>query len=67
MYIALMIAFYQISWDAIDRYIYITNAIIVVLLLNTTRRDSLATHKKLDDLVPEEDQGLESKNKEDLE
>ena len=49
------------GWDAMDRYIYITNGILVVLLLNAGRRDSLATHSKLDDLVPEQDKGIEKK------
>ena len=67
MYIALMVPFFFHSWDALDRYIYVTNAIIVVLLVNTTRRDSLATHRKLDDLVPDEDKELEKKPEEELE
>ena len=52
------------DWDGIDRYIYISNAIIVVLLLNAGKRDSVAAQSKLDDLVPPEDKELEKRIKE---
>ena len=38
------------GWDGLDRWIYVTGAAILVLLIGSGRRDSKAMHTKLDDI-----------------
>lgn len=49
-----------------DRFTYLTNGILVIMLLNNARRDSKATHKKLDAADPDNHEGIESKPEEDI-
>lgn len=54
------------DWDGVDRFTYLTNGILVIMLLNNARRDSKATHKKLDAADPDNHEGIESKPEEDI-
>ena len=47
------------GWDGLDRFTYLTNGLLVILLLNVNRRDSRATHIKLDSIDDEPHEGLE--------
>lgn len=51
LYGASCIATYVLGgWDAIDRWVYMSGAALVVLLIGSGRRDSKAMHTKLDDI-----------------
>lgn len=43
------------GWDGVDRWVYMTGAAIVILLIGSGRRDAKATHAKLDALTPGND------------
>lgn len=43
------------GWDGIDRWVYITGVLLVVLLIGNARRSDKATHIKLDEIDPRED------------
>lgn len=60
VYMFLTVASYLLwAWDGVDRFTYLINGILVILLLNAGRRDSKATHKKLDSVDPACHEGLE--------
>lgn len=44
-----------VGWDTIDRWIYMTNALLMVLLIGNARRSDKAMHIKLDEIDPRED------------
>ena len=43
------------GWDGLDRITYLTGALILVLLIGSGRRDSKATHAKLDCITDRDD------------
>lgn len=43
------------GWDGIDRAIYVTGGMILVLLIGCGRRDAKAIHAKLDRITPGHD------------
>lgn len=46
----MLLAFY--NWEVVDRWVYISNALLVVLLIGNSRRSDKAMHKKLDEVDP---------------
>lgn len=42
------------GWDGLDRAIYISGAIVIILLIGCGRRDNKAIHAKLDVLTPDD-------------
>lgn len=56
------------SWDGADRYVTMTGAVILVLLVGGGRRDSKATHAKLDDIDDRDDMTrIEESSEEEIE
>lgn len=56
------------GWDGIDRFVYLTGAIIIVLLIGAGRRDSKAAQAKLDALTPDDTLNrLEERQERDIE
>ncbi len=56
LYVAACVAVYIAgSWDGVDRWTFITGTFILVLLIGSGRRDSKATHAKLDDIDDRDD------------
>jgi low affinity Fe/Cu permease len=43
------------DWDGIDRFIYTSGVLLVVLLVGGARRSNLAMHAKLDDIDDRDD------------
>jgi len=39
------------GWDGVDRWVYLSGAAVLILLIGSGRRDSKATHAKLDDVT----------------
>lgn len=68
-YGAICIACYAWSgWDALDRWVYMSGAGVVILLIGAGRRDSKATHAKLDALTPGHDLNrLEERREDEIE
>lgn len=52
LYVAGCVVFWLISWDAVDRWIYTSGVLLVVLLIGNARRSDKAMHIKLDDIDP---------------
>ncbi|MPR36614.1 hypothetical protein [Salmonirosea aquatica] len=66
-YLALSwITYHAWGWDGIDRFTYMANGVLVIMLLNNARRDSKATHKKLDAADPQHHEGLEARTEEEI-
>lgn len=56
------------GWDPLDRWIYISNAVLVVLLIGNARRSDKAMHRKLDNVDPREDHNrLEEQDEQEIE
>ncbi len=56
LYVAACIASYAAgAWDGLDRWTFTTGTLILVLLIGGGRRDSKATHAKLDDIDDRDD------------
>lgn len=52
LYIAVCIGCYILwGWDGLDRWVYMSGAATVILLIGAGRRDSKAAHAKLDSLT----------------
>lgn len=47
--------YYLWGWDGVDRYVYMSGGLLVILLVGAGRRDSKATHAKLDDIDERDD------------
>lgn len=45
------VAYVLAGWDGLDRFVYMTGALIVILLIGSGRRDSKAAQAKLDTLT----------------
>lgn len=43
------------GWDGLDRFIFLSGALVLVMLVGSGRRDSKAVHAKLDRATPGED------------
>lgn len=43
------------GWDGVDRAVYVSGGLILVLLIGSGRRDSKAVHAKLDDIDERDD------------
>lgn len=51
-YALLCVVAYQLwGWDGLDRWVYMSGAATVILLIGSGRRDSKATHVKLDSMT----------------
>jgi low affinity Fe/Cu permease len=48
------VAYWLWGWDGIDRYIYVSGALILILVLGSGRRDTKAIHARLDKLTPDD-------------
>ncbi len=56
LYVAACLASYVLgAWDGVDRWTFLTGTLILVLLIGSGRRDSKATHIKLDDIDERDD------------
>jgi len=52
-YVLSLFATYRLwGWDGIDRWIYISGVLLVVLLIGNSRRSDRAMHIKLDEIDP---------------
>lgn len=50
-YLVGCVASYAVAgWDGLDRWVYLSGAALLVVLIGSGRRDSKAMHAKLDDL-----------------
>lgn len=68
LYLASMVVALHWGWDPLDRWIYISNAALVVLLIGNARRSDKAMHRKLDDIDPREDHNrLEERDEREIE
>ena len=54
-FISWVVSFWFGGWDWMDRWVYITGGIILILLVGGARRSSKAMHVKLDDIDERED------------
>lgn len=55
IYCLTLIAAWLRSWDTLDRWIYISGVLLVVLLIGNARRSDKAMHIKLDEIDPRQD------------
>lgn len=56
LYCLTCLGFYWLwDWDGIDRFIYTSGVLLVVLLIGGARRSNIAMHTKLDDIDERDD------------
>ncbi len=56
LYVSACIASYVVgAWEGLDRWTFATGTLILVLLIGSGRRNSKATHVKLDDIDERDD------------
>jgi low affinity Fe/Cu permease len=56
IYVVLSVVFYFVwDWDGLDRWIYVSSVLLVILLVGGARRSNLAMHAKLDDIDERDD------------
>jgi len=69
LYCLLCVVFYLLwDWDGIDRFIYTSGVLLVVLLIGGARRSNIAMHIKLDDIDERDDLNrIEELSEEELE
>lgn len=52
-YVALTLGCFAWGWDGVDRFTYLANAMVVLLVLSCARRSDKAVHAKLDAIDPD--------------
>lgn len=68
-YLVGCVASYAVAgWDGLDRWVYLSGAALLVVLIGSGRRDSKAMHAKLDDIDDRDDLNrLEERSESEIE
>lgn len=59
-------AWWWFGWDTMDRWVYISNAMLVVMLIGNSRRSDRAMHIKLDDAAQHVPDQLEKRDETEM-